>query len=170
MVAGGFRRRIGAARVIGGFFGKLPLGAQTAKHLIGGDMVKPERLWPALRHPIAPRRLQHVEGPGDVGFNEIRRPVNRPVHMAFRGKVHHRIGAVGGENPVQRRAVTDVGLFERIKVRFCRIGHVVQTGRVGQRIDVDHFMPARNRQPHHSRADKARAPGYQKFHRLSLRM
>ena len=41
-------------------------------------------------------------------------PVDRAVDMAFGGQMHHRIGLVGGKDPVERGAVADVGLLEGV--------------------------------------------------------
>ena len=127
-------------------------------------MVKAEACRLALRRPIGARGLQHVVGAGDVGLDEIARPVDRPVDMGFGGQMHHRVGAVTRENPVQRGAVADIGLLEGIVRAVGDAGHVVQTGRIGQRIEVDHAMPPRDRQPHHRRSDEPGAAGDQQLH------
>ncbi len=77
--------------------------------------------------------------------------------MAFGGQMHHGIGVVQGKDAVQRRAVADVGLFKAVQVRSRDRGHIVQTGGIGQGVEVHHLMPARHGQPHDRRADEARA-------------
>ena len=127
-------------------------------------MVEAEAFRPALPHPIGARGFQHVVGAGDVGLDEIARPVDRTVDMAFGGQVHHRIGLMLGKNPVQRGAVTDIDMLEGVKRAARNRGHVVETGGIGQRIDIDDRMPARHSQPHHRRADKARTARDQQLH------
>ncbi|OIQ66002.1 hypothetical protein GALL_524340 [mine drainage metagenome] len=75
--------------------------------------------------------------------------------MAFRGKVHHRIGLMHLKHPVQRGAVANIGFLKRISRRVRYRGHVLQTGRIGQRVKVDHRMPVADRLPHHRRSDKS---------------
>ena len=89
--------------------------------------------------------------------------------MRFRRQMHHRVGGMGGKNPVQRRAVADVGLFERIARAVRNRGHIVQTGGIGQRIKVDHRMARPHRLPHHGRPDEPGPARHKDFHGLRLR-
>jgi hypothetical protein len=57
--------------------------------------------------------------------------------MAFGGEMHDRVGLVLGENPVHRGAVADIGLLEGVAGRVGHLGHVVEAGGIGQRIEVD---------------------------------
>ncbi len=127
-------------------------------------MVKTEGLGLALRRPIGPRRLEHIIGAGDIGFDKGPRPVDRATHMAFGGQMHHRIGLMRRKCRIQRRTVADIGMDKGIVRALRRLGHIVQTGRIGQRIEVDHLMPARNRQTHHGRSDKTGPAGDEQLH------
>ncbi|CAM3626011.1 hypothetical protein PANO111632_22115 [Paracoccus nototheniae] len=90
--------------------------------------------------------------------------------MAFGGQMHHRIGAVGGKDAVQRRTVADIGLLKRIAVGLRRIGHVCQIGGIGQCVEVHDLVPARDGQPDHGRADETRAAGNQDLHAGSSKL
>ena len=88
--------------------------------------------------------------------------------MALGGQVHDRIRRVRGEDPVEARAVADIGLFEGVKRALGGPGHVVETGGIGQRIEIDDRVPVRHRAPHHRRADEARAARDEDFHVVSF--
>ena len=111
-------------------------------------MVKPECGGTALGHPIGSRRFQHIERAGDVRINEIGGAINRPVHMAFGGQMHHHIGLMGGKNPVQCGAVPNVSLFKHIAGGVRHARHIVQTGGIGQRIQIDDAVPRPHRMAH----------------------
>ena len=87
--------------------------------------------------------------------------------MAFGGQVHDRVGRMRGKYPVQRGAVANIGLLERVTRRIRDRRHVFQAGRVGQRIQVDDRMTVANGLPDHGRPDKARAAGDKEFHALN---
>ena len=53
--------------------------------------------------------LDQDEGAGDVGVDEIARPVDRPVDMGFGGEMHHDVGLVGLEAGPHHRGIGDVG-------------------------------------------------------------
>ena len=84
--------------------------------------------------------------------------------MAFRGEVHHHIGPVLGKDMIERGTVADIGVFEGIKRAVGDRSEVFQAGGIGQCIEVDHAVPARNRKPDHCRSDKAGTAGDEDFH------
>ena len=84
--------------------------------------------------------------------------------MALRGQVHHRIRLVRGKDPVERRPVANVRALEGIAVAAGDAVEVREVRRIGQRIEVDHLVPVRDRLPHHGRADEARAARHQNSH------
>ena len=166
MIARGFGGRIGRARIIGSLFREHHrfIGRQTAIDLIGRDMMEAEMGGFAHRHPEFARGFEHVESAGHIGLDKITGPVNRAVHMALGGQMHHRIRRVQRKDLIQCGAVADVGLLKRIARALGDTGDIVQTGRIGQRVQIDHLMARRNRLAHHRRADKARAPCHQYLH------
>ena len=84
--------------------------------------------------------------------------------MALGRQMHHRIGGMAGEDPVERGAVADIGMFEGILRVIGDAGHIVETGGIGQRVKIDHRMAGGNRLPHHRRSDEAGAAGDQQLH------
>ena len=68
--------------------------------------------------------------------------------MAFGSQMHHNIGLVLGKDGVQRRAIADIGLGERIKRAVCNAGHVLKTGGIGQCIEVHDRVPLPHGLPH----------------------
>ena len=169
MVRTGFGGRIRRARIVRRVFGELDLGigGQRAKDLVGRDVMKAEAFRAPGFRPVFARRLQHVVGAGDVGLDKIARPVNGAVHMAFRGQMHDHIRLPRRKDPSERRAVTDVCLFKHIARRVRDVFDIVEAGGIGQRVEVDHLMPARNRQPNNGGPDEPRASGHKYFHALS---
>ena len=84
--------------------------------------------------------------------------------MAFSGQMHDRVRAVVGQNAVERGPVADVDLFEGVSRRVGHRGHVVETGGIGQRIEVDDLMSARNRKAHHGGPDETSAARDEDLH------
>ncbi len=87
--------------------------------------------------------------------------------MGFRGQVHHRIGFETAQRRIHRRAIANIGLHKMVVGRIGNAGHIVQTGGIGQRIEVHDLMPLCHRTPHHRRADKACPARYDKSHDVS---
>jgi hypothetical protein len=69
-----------------------------------------------------------------------------------------------GEHPVHRCAVADIGVLEGVTGAVRHACHVVETGRIGQRVDIHHLVAPCDRQPHNRRADEPRAARHQKLH------
>jgi hypothetical protein len=56
---------------------------------------------------------------------------------------------MGGEDPIQRGAVTNIRLFKGIERAVRHWCDIVEAGGIGQRVKVHHPVAARHRQPHH---------------------
>ena len=81
--------------------------------------------------------------------------------------MHHRVGPVRGKDPVQRRTVADIGLFEGIERAVGHRRDIVEAGGIGQRVEIDHLVAARHGQPHHGRPDEPGPAGHEKLHAAS---
>ena len=127
-------------------------------------MVKAEPLGPACGGPMAACGLEQGVGAGDVGLDEAARPVDGPIHMAFGGQMHDRIGAMVSQDAVHRGAVANISLFKGIKRAVRHGGQIIEAGGIGQLVDVHDMMPARHRQPHHGRADEPRPTCHEQLH------
>ena len=88
--------------------------------------------------------------------------------MAFGGQMHHGIGGMGFEDPVQRRPVADIGMFELVQRAVGHGTDIFQIGRIGQRIQVDHAMARPHGMAHHGGSDESCPAGYKYLH-VSLR-
>jgi len=126
--------------------------------------MKAEAVWPAGCVPIGACGLQQRIGAVDIGFDECTGGVDGPVHMAFRGKMHHGIGTLRAEDTRDSGLVANVGLVKPVARVGCNACHVVKAGGIGELVDVDHVMPLRNRQAHYGRANETCAAGHQNFH------
>ena len=89
--------------------------------------------------------------------------------MGFRGQMQDRVGHVLRQDPVERRAVADVGVLEGVERVVRDGGHVVETGRVGQRVEIDDRVAVGHRAAHDGRADEPGAAGHEEFHGISPR-
>ena len=132
VVAGCLGGRVGTAGVVGRGFRKESRGAQGTVDLVGADMVK-QRILPVL--PVVPGGFQQGKGPQDVGVDKLQGPGDGPVHVAFRGKMDHRIDIVFLEDPRQPVRVPDIGPFKKVsaasEARF-HVREAFQVSRVGQ--------------------------------------
>ena len=90
--------------------------------------------------------------------------------MGFCGQMHHRIGAMGGEDAVKCGAVANIGLFKRVEVRARYRGDILKAGCIGQRVKVHHLMPTPYGQPHHGGSDKPGPPGHKDLHSTPSQM
>jgi len=66
------------------------------------------------RIEITPGRLEQRIGSDDVGLDEFAGAVDRTVDVRFGGEMHDDVGPEIREDPVQRPAVADIGLFEAV--------------------------------------------------------
>ncbi|MNI65255.1 hypothetical protein D3C73_1207500 [compost metagenome] len=126
MIGTGFARGIRAARSICRRFGEqvdfrsldISRMRQVSINLIRGNVMKAE--CPAALVvqilPIAARRLQQLIGADDIRFNERRRAVDGAVDVAFGRQMHDSVRLMESEHPLQRRAIANVDLLERITV------------------------------------------------------
>ena len=131
-------------------------------------MVKAELCWFPLPCPIGARSFQQMVGAGDVGLDEIAGTVDGTVHMAFGRQMHHRIRSMLGKDPVEGGAVADVGLLEGIVGALCHACHIVETGGIGERIEIHHAIALGDGAAYHGGADETRSSGDQKFHGVIL--
>ena len=87
--------------------------------------------------------------------------------MGLGGQMHHHIRLMGSKDPVKRVAVANISLFESVERAVGDGCDVVQTGRIGQRIDVDDVMTPGNGKPYHSRSDETGAACNEDLHAAS---
>ena len=114
---------------------------------------------------MAPRGFQQDEGADDVGLDEVGRPVDRAVDMAFGRQMHHRVGIVGREHLAHRGGVGDVGLDQDMAVVPKTFLQRVFRGGVGHLVDIDDDVIGVAQQvAHHGGADKSASAGQQKLH------
>ena len=162
MVARRLAGRIGRVGAVGGGFGEEAVVAQRAEHLVGGDVVEAEALLALRRQgrPIAARRFQQAEGADHVGLDELARPVDGAVDMGLGGQMHHRVGLVAVEEPLQLGGVADVDLLEGVARVALGPRQGGQVGRVGQLVDVDdEGVGFGKKLADHRRADETGAAG-----------
>ena len=84
--------------------------------------------------------------------------------MAFGRQVQDRVGLVRRENPVERGPIADIDMLEAVSRIVGDTGHIVEAGRIGQRIEVDHLVAFRDGRAHHGRANETGAAGDQDLH------
>ena len=118
----------------------------------------------ATPFPIGTRGLQQRVGAGDVRLDERARPVDGTVDMGFCGQMHDRVGLVRLERCRHRVRVADISLYKGVIGAFGSFCHVIETGGIGQFVDVDDAVPALNRQTHHRRPDEPGPAGDDQFH------
>ena len=63
--------------------------------------------------------------------------------MALGREVEDRIGPVAGEDAGQGARIADVGMLEGIARRGRDRGHILEAGRVGERIEIEDFSAVR---------------------------
>ena len=73
-----------------------------------------------------------------------------------------------GKDPAQGGQVADVGLLKGVIGAVRHRRDIVETGGIGQRVEVDDLMPARDGQPHDGRSDKTGTAGDEDLHVLSI--
>ncbi len=107
------------------------------------------------------RRFKQDKSPGDVGFDERRRIVNRTVYVGFRREIDHNGWLVILENRCHRIFVGNVGLNELHAAVFQRVTKTGQISGVSQFIYDDQPSAGfRKRVPGKVRADETRASGH----------
>ncbi|MNT40414.1 hypothetical protein D3C72_1767260 [compost metagenome] len=90
--------------------------------------------------------------------------------MALRREVHHGLGAVGGQQRVQRGPVADIGLGEDVAWLSFHGGQAAAVAGVGQLVQIDDAVAVVPPQPveHEVAADEAGAAGDEKGCHRSL--
>ena len=88
--------------------------------------------------PVSPRFFQQGECAVNVGANEIVWPPNRPVHMAFRRKMHDCIRLMFLKQLLDQTSVCNVAMNKLIAPAICNALQIVQIPCVGQLVQVDH--------------------------------
>ncbi len=135
VVASRLAGTVGAARVVAALFGKKTLGAKAPVHLVGGNMVEADIL---PRSPGLPCSIQKGPGSHNVGPDKGFRIVYGTVHMAFGGKVDHRIYPVFAKKRFYRSTIGNIDLPETVAGITLKIGKVHQVPCIGKGIDVYH--------------------------------
>src|ERR1022692_445196 len=107
-------------------------------HLIGRDMQETERRAIRFRErgAVSPRLLQQAEGTVDVGANEIVRPVDGAIDVAFSREVDDGARLFPQEQFAQQVAIDDVALLEPIMWVGFDGAQVVEIARVSQFVKV----------------------------------
>lgn len=87
MIRSGLRGGIGRIGSIGSLLGEVAGRPERPVDFVGGDMQEPKPLagFRFERRPVLSSGIEQADGPDDIGLNERRRPIDRPVHMGFGG-------------------------------------------------------------------------------------
>ena len=116
--------------------------------------------------PVCAGRFEQRIGADDIGFDKIGRAGNGAIHVAFSGQMHHRIRLVGGEDPIQLRAITDIHLLKGVAVTCGYVSQRFEVARIGELIKVDHrILGITDDMANNSRTDKTGSTGYKDFHK-----
>ncbi len=157
------RRRIGRTRVVRRRLDEQAFSAERSVDLIGRDVQEAESL--ALgrrqREPIGPRRLQHREGPDDVGLNERVAARYRAVDVAFGRQMDDMVRREACERLGDRAPVANVDFGELVVGRVVDPRQGLQIAGVGEGVDVEHVDAGGDEMPAYRRSDESRAAGYQ---------
>lgn len=165
MVRCGLGGRVGGVRLVGRILAEEAFLAERAEDLVGGDVVEAEALLGLALEaaPVPQRLLQQREGANDIGLDEVARPVDRAVDMAFGGEMHDDVGPELGEERPHALAVADIGLLEAVAVAAQLRVERGEVAGIGQLVDdADLMLRLADQLAHHRRADKAGAAGHQK--------
>ena len=96
----------------------------------------------------------------DIGLDELARTVDRTVHMAFRGEVHHMRRLELGEHTIQFGPVADVDLLELEPVGFRDRSEIFKVPGVGEFVDyADGIRCVVDDVPGHGRPDESGSAG-----------
>ena len=168
VVAGGLAGAVGAVGFVAVGLGKRGIvGPQGAVDLVGADVQKTKRRALGIRQgaPISAHRLQQAKAAHDVGLDEVFRPMDGAVHMAFGRKVEHRARTVLRQQPIDQGPVADVALHEVVAGVALQAGQVLAVAGVGELVQVDDRL-VRLRQPveHEVAADETGTAGDKKGH------
>ncbi len=159
MVAAGFGSGVGAAWIVGGFFGKKTGVAQRAVNFIRGNVIKKASF--VIIFPVMARCIQQVGGAHDVGVDKFHRAADRPVYMRLGGQMDHRIDSIFSEKQLHLIGIGDVGLHESVVGLVLYIRQVFEVAGVGEFIHIYDVIIRIfiYEKPHHVRANKTGATG-----------
>jgi hypothetical protein len=122
-LAGGVRAR----GVVTRFLRKEPVFAERAVDLVGADVVKK----PRATLPVLATGFEQLKGAFDIGADELTRPENAAVDVAFRREVHHQIRLVARKQPGNLSSVSNIHVLETVVRGGGDITEAQQVGRVG---------------------------------------
>src|SRR6185436_3590254 len=116
-------------------------------------------------HAVALGGLEQIDRPLEVGLDELRGPVQAPVHVRLGGEVDDRVEAALHQ-VVHHGAVGDRPLHEPVPVIFFEVPEVLGISRVRQRVKIGDLqvLPRPQRQPDEVRPDESAAAGHQNVH------
>ena len=136
---------VGAVRAERRLLGEETVGTQRTVHLVGRYLVIPLACLPygiavvALADdPGLARGVEHVLRAEDVHREEELRILNRAVHVALGGEVHHVVHVVLGKDAVHQLAVADITLDEHAALAVDVVLDGAQVAGVGQSVEHNH--------------------------------
>ena len=89
---------------------------------------------------VGPSRFKDIVRADDVGLQEVGRPVDGAVDVAFGRQVHHGVGLVPLEHARHRGSVADVDTLERVAVIPLHRCERLEITRVRELVDGDHVV------------------------------
>jgi hypothetical protein len=143
---------------------------ERAKYLVGGNVVKTKLRLPLGCQTIVvtSSRFEQNKGPDDIGLDEVRRPVDRSINVAFRREVHHGIWIMRLEYRLHCLGVGNVGLDEAILRMLILTRQRILRRRISQLIDVDHLVAGFAQQvANHGGTNEPTPARQQKLHELA---
>ncbi len=165
MIGRGFRRGIRAVRSVGSRFAERRISRpQRTVHFIGGNMQEPEAVSLRIRKraPVRPSLFQQRESSVDIGANEILRPADRPVHVAFRREMHNGAGPVRFQKLPDEFPIANIAVNEFISPVRRDALQIMQVPRVRQLIQIhDGCRFVLHPLQDEVGPDEPRAPGHQ---------
>ena len=115
------------------------------------------------------RGLEQDIGADDIGVDEIGGPVDRAVDMAFRRKMHDRVGIEAAQQIGDRAAVADIGAAETITRTVLDAGERGEIAGIGQFVDDEHLvLGVADEMPHQGRPDETCSAGDHDLHQTAL--
>ena len=114
--------------------------AQSAVHLIGGDLQVLLALFPSLGIGVVPcllGTLQQVDGAHHVALHKDLGVLDGAVHMALGSKVDDVVEIVLCKQALHQLLVADIALHEHMAGVALHVLQVFQIARVGQLIQID---------------------------------
>ncbi len=87
--------------------------------------------------PICPDRFQERERSVDIRANEIVRPQDRPIDVAFGGEMHYGARLAAIQKAAYQFSVADVALYKFVSAIIRNGGKILQVPRVGKFIQIN---------------------------------